>query len=206
MKIKTNKSILFVALALALVAVIAVGGTLAYLTAQTGPVTNTFVGSAGINMTLQEHKVNSETGKLLGTNETVQANSYTNIYPNKEVDKDPFITVTSAPQDGMDLFVKIAGVDQYMTVNGLDTSKWTKVDGDANSVNGIYKWNESVTLAAGETSKNFPVFTSVTFSNYTGTPTFSNIVVTSYAVQSKGMLEGDTTTSLAIAALNAAQG
>ena len=202
MKLKANRNVLFVALALALVAVIAVGGTLAYLTAQTGAVTNTFVGSAGIKMTLQEHEVDPATGKFVAGGKTVQANSYTNIYPNKTVDKDPFVTVTSAPQDGMDLFVKITGADQYMTVNGLDTN-WVKVDGAAGSVNGIYKWNASVTLAAGETSKDFPVFTSVTFSNYTGTPTFSNILVTAYAVQTNGMLEGDTTTSLAIAALNA---
>lgn len=85
--------------ALALVAAISIGGTLAYLTSQ-ATVKNTFtVGK--VNITLDEAVVD-ENGKAKEdgsrTTETNNGNSY-NLMPNHSYDKDPTVTVKSGSEE-----------------------------------------------------------------------------------------------------------
>lgn len=71
-----------------------VGATLAWLTATTNAVTNTFtVGK--VNITLQEHEYTESTNSL-GT-KTVPGNTY-KLIPGKNMPKDPYVTVTDGSE------------------------------------------------------------------------------------------------------------
>ena len=104
------KKKLMMALSLVLVAVMSIGGTLAYLTAQ-DEVTNTFtVGNVALK--LDEAKVDPDTGKeITGDDaERVKANEY-KIYPAAVLDKDPTVTVLA---DSEPCYVRM-----LVTVNNL---------------------------------------------------------------------------------------
>ena len=111
-----KKKSLALVLALAMIVVCVVGGTLAWLTATTGSVTNTFT-YGDINITLAE---------TTGT-------SYKMI-PGYTIDKDPKVTV-KAGSEKCYLFVKVdksANFDNFMTCT--IATGWTALDG----VNGVY--------------------------------------------------------------------
>lgn len=106
----------------------AVGGTLAWLTAQTAPVVNTFtVGDVGIE--LKEHKYDPDTNTL-ETNMVVTENTY-KILPGTDLPKDPYVTVNS-DSEACWLFLK---VEEENFIDGLSYSLfdfWTKVSGETN--------------------------------------------------------------------------
>lgn len=89
---KNMRKNIITALAMILVAVISVSATLAYMTAQSGTVTNTFT-IGGIKITLDETKVNSATGKIGNNTERVASNDYP-FAPGATYDKDPRVTNT----------------------------------------------------------------------------------------------------------------
>lgn len=113
---------MFMILAVVLIVGISVGGTLAWLTATTGPVTNTFT-VGDINITLDE------------TGATGNAKNYTFV-PGDKLAKDPTVTVT-AGSESCYLFVKV--VDVNNTIPTTDSAEkiidwsiasgWTAVDG-----------------------------------------------------------------------------
>lgn len=103
-----NMKPLALLLALALVFGGVVGGTIAWLTAQTGPVENTFT-VGDINITLQEHELNDE-GTLNQNSLLPNANKTGNTYnfvPGDTLLKDPFVTVKKETTADCYLFVKI---------------------------------------------------------------------------------------------------
>lgn len=108
-------------LALVLIAGAAVGGTLAWLTATTGEVTNTFT-TSDIKITLAE----SENLKL-------------QMVPGCTITKDPKVTV-KAGSEKCYLFVKIeksSNFDTFMTYTVA--AGWTQLkDADENDVPGVY--------------------------------------------------------------------
>lgn len=114
-------------LALVLVLGCAVGGTIAWLTATTDTVVNTFTyGKVGI--TLQEHKYDQSTNAL--TSEYVTENTY-KIVPGMNMPKDPFITVLSDSEDCW-VFLK---VEEENFIKGLSyrlCDYWKPVDGESN--------------------------------------------------------------------------
>ena len=92
------KKAVITAVALTLVLCLAVGGTLAYLTAKTDPVTNTFT-AGDVNITLEETKKDFK------------------MVPGSEIDKDPKVTVVAGSEDCY-LFVKIeksTNLDTYIS-------------------------------------------------------------------------------------------
>ena len=192
------KNMLIGGMSLALVACISVGGTLAYLTDTTGPVTNTFTGSAGISMTLDEAKVNPETGKeIVGEGAgRVQDNMYKDVIPGKDMDKDPTVHLTQIPTGGVDLYVKVTGVDSDdYEANVTINPNWTKV-GQFEGVDGLYKYN-SVVKDTGD----YIVFDGVSFDyDQEGTvkPTIEPIVVKAYAIQT-GVENADNLAATALA-------
>lgn len=108
-----KKSVALV-LALALVVVCIVGGTLAWLTDATDPVVNTFT-TSDINITLEE------------TGATNNANSYQMI-PGYTITKDPKVTVIAGSEKCY-LFVKLeksTNFDSFMTYDMA--SGWTQGD------------------------------------------------------------------------------
>ncbi len=107
---------LIIALALCLALALGIGGTMAYLTATTGPVVNTFtIGNVGLTLTEPEGK---------------KANYEFKMVPGNTIEKDPTVTVTAGSEDCW-LFVKLvesANFDNYLTY-AVDTDVWTALDG-----------------------------------------------------------------------------
>lgn len=187
-----KKNVLMMALSLALLAVIAVGGTLAYMTDTTGPVTNTFTVGQGIEITLDEAEVELVNGvyKEKENAARVQDNEYTNILPGVAHYKDPTVTVNSVPVGGVYVFVKIDGLntteeDRYTVTAAFDSTNWKDVG------NGIYAYTAGgeQAVAVTETGSLPAVFDSVTFEfeNDTKPSTIHQISVVACAVQAGGV-------------------
>lgn len=110
-------------LALALVVGATIGGTIAWLTATTTPVVNTFT-TSNINITL------TETG---ADGKPATSNSY-QMVPGYTIDKDPKVTVKTGSEKCY-LFVKLEkanNFDSFLTYEIADG--WTSLD----DVNGVY--------------------------------------------------------------------
>ena len=120
-----KKKSLALVLALAMIVVCVVGGTLAWLIATTGSVTNTFT-YGDINIKLEE------------TDATVSADGSATkefkMIPGYTIDKDPKVTVKAGSEKCF-LFVKVeksTNFDSFMTYDMADG--WTALAG----VNGVY--------------------------------------------------------------------
>lgn len=118
----------------------AVGGTVAWLTAKTGDVVNTFtVGDIKIELLEHELKTDEETGKYyLDESSEVQTNSY-NFVPGDTLPKDPFVRV-QAGSEACYLFIKVTEEHNTITVSDktekvidydVDETVWTPVKGHA---------------------------------------------------------------------------
>ena len=198
--------------ALALVAAISIGGTLAYLTSHS-EVKNTFtVGNVGI--TMDEAKVNLYGEKLyVPTGETEGENfqNYTtdsdkgtiakrvteNLYkliPGHTYTKDPTIHVNAGSEDCY-LFVKIVndlGQNEATIDNQMKTLGWVAVTGEG--ISGVYAWygktdgtvNTVKEIVNGGDSVT--VFNTFTFGNADPEQyDEKNITVTAYAIQADGL-------------------
>ena len=133
---------------------VAVGGTMAWLTAETPNVTNTFtVGNIEIEL--------SETDEGIGidTNTTDNANEY-HFVPGDTLPKDPKATV-KANSEACWLFVKVTesnnsgltGLTGKVINWGVDTTKWTAVDGQNNV------WYMYVDEATAKTGNSWYILT-----------------------------------------------
>lgn len=131
---KTGKTkLLAIVLAMVLVFGCAAGGTLAWLKATTGPVTNTFT-VGDINIDLKEHKLLAD--GTLGTEEVTENTNY-KMVPGNKLPKDPFVTV-EANSEACWLFIEVtksANFDTYMgfTVD-VGPDSWKALEGNA----GVY--------------------------------------------------------------------
>lgn len=116
---------LIIALALCLALALGIGGTMAYLTATTGSVVNTFtIGNVGLE--LKETKGDLVDGK-----------HQFKMVPGNTIDKDPTVTVTAGSEDCW-LFVKLVKAndfDTYLTYAMADG--WTELTG-VEGVAGVY--------------------------------------------------------------------
>ena len=135
-KARTNnaRGILLLVGLMSLVAVISIGGTIAWLTAETAPVTNTFTPS-DINITLTESDADND-GKTL-------ENSY-KMVPGGTITKDPNVSV-DANSEACWLFVELeksTNFDKFMTytiaadwkaVPGVDNVYYREVTATGNS-------------------------------------------------------------------------
>lgn len=127
-----KKRTLTLVISLLLVALVAVGGTLAWLKAETTPVVNTFSPS-DIGVELKEHKYDATNDVLTNEETTEGVNNYKMI-PGWTIPKDPKATVTSGSEDCY-LFVKVeksTNFNDYMEM-AIDT-QWTAVP----DVTGVY--------------------------------------------------------------------
>lgn len=169
-----RKAIVVLSLMMVLV-MAAVGGTLAWLTATTTPVTNTFT-TSDINITLTETGATNSNGAL--------ANSYKMI-PGFTITKDPTVAVVDGSEDCW-LFVKVeksSNFDDFMTYTIADG--WTQVTGTTN----VYARKVKTT----DTDKSFAVLLNNTVTvkdtvtkeamNGLTTATYPTLTVTAYATQ-----------------------
>lgn len=184
-----KKNVLMMALSLALVAVIAVGGTLAYLSAQSDVVTNTFTTTNKIAMNLKEHKVVDGSS----TSELVNSNSYADVVPLVAYPKDPSVQLTSVPTGGAYVFMAVKGLGttgDFTATAAFDTTNWKKIS-EGDGQNGLYVYIANEVAATVDDSQSgderMPaLFTTVNFdydNNATGNP--STIEVVAFAAQAE---------------------
>ena len=175
--------VMLVILAVMLVAGISVGGTLAWITAKSSEVVNTFT-YGDINITLKEHNL-LEDGTL--GNEEVQKNSYKFI-PGVDLNKDPFVTV-EAGSEACWLFVKVVETDWPATekISYSVDSAWTELKA------GVY-YRE---VAASNADQPFYVLAgnkitvadTLTKTEIEAFADTAQLTFTAYAVQKEGMAD-----------------
>ena len=115
------KKTLTMVLALVLVFALGVGGTLAWLSATTTPVVNTFT-VGDINIDLNEHEYVPSTKSLATDKEPVKTNENYKFVPGDTLPKDPYVTV-KAGSEACWLFVKLEkseGFDTYLQYEMAD--------------------------------------------------------------------------------------
>ena len=126
-KLRNRRIALTVCLML-VVMVASIGGTVAWLTAQTAPVVNTFT-YGDINIDLYEHNYDASTNSL-GTTEVKNVEDY-KIIPGVNLPKDPTVKVTKGSEKCW-LFVKVEKTGTF--VEGKVTydiaDGWTQLTGE----------------------------------------------------------------------------
>ena len=138
------KKTLTVIIALVLVVVMSVAGTVAYLTSSY-TVTNTFT-VGNVQIKLDEAKANPD-GTLVAGADRVDANSY-KLIPGHTYNKDPMVTVLEGSESSYIkmtvTFTKAAELDAIFAPNGADM---TSIFNGYDSANWIYKGNTEDTTA-----------------------------------------------------------
>lgn len=134
---KTRKKILALTVCAMVLITGSVLGTMAWLTAETDEVVNTFT-YGNINIDLDEH-VYDPVQNALGEELTKSADNYL-IIPGIDLPKDPFVTVKAGSEDCY-LFVKVeesAGFAEGKVTYAVDEF-WTKGDGTKIPANVYYR-------------------------------------------------------------------
>ena len=119
---KKSKKLIGLIVAVALIAAVGIGSTLAYLTSKSDTVTNTFtVGSFPEKaLEIKEHAVtqNTDGDYEFPINATeVNGNAYSNILPGVKLDKDPFLRLKANSPTSF-LFMKASGL-ATLAANGV---------------------------------------------------------------------------------------
>lgn len=209
---KTSKIVL-AAVSLTLIAVMAVGGTLAWLVAKTDPVLNTFT-YGDIDLDLEETKVDEKGNPVDEDNDgkadtTKDGNEY-EMLPGEEYLKDPAVTV-EAGNEACWLFVKLeekggakAGENNYTFDDYLGytvADGWTQLEAEQNGVSVYYRYVGEDTDATEATygilkDNKIEVKTTVNKdmlnaldNNGSAAPedvTYPQLSITSYAIQYSG--------------------
>lgn len=192
-----KKKIVILGLALVLAFALGIGGTLAWLTAQTGTVTNTFT-VGDINMTLKEYKVAGNTKTELAAN----ARSFKAI-PGGTDSKQPELTVTAGSEKCyvyacIENTVKLNDGTKVATVNVSDTD-WVKIgeNGDKAVYRYIGSKATSNVVDAMSADVTVTVFTTVTYSesitkaNRSQITTDDKITIQGFAYQADNRTQAD---------------
>ena len=178
-----KKKILAACLVVCLLATALIGTTLAYFT-DTKTVTNTF-SSGNVTITQDEAPVGPDGQATTGNR--VTTNDY-KLYPGKEYDKDPTITVAAGSEDCY-LFVRVVNGLADLEAAGdttiakqMENNGWTLVDGETN----VYM--QSGIYSAEARAVVFETFTIDTAETATTLADAENVVITAYAIQAEGFL------------------
>lgn len=188
-----KKNIFAIVLAMALVAVVAVGATLAYLTANSEQVTNKFTFADGMTVTLEEP---TPTPKV---QETATPNGdggydYSNIVPGQALDKRPTLTATTPVDSYVFAYVsgatKDAWIEKITDSDKDDTNDWIAVDGTTDSYNNglYYKTAPGSNDGTAVTTVLGTVFNTVqTSKDATKDTDVSDIMVKAFEIQKNGI-------------------
>ncbi len=144
-----KKKVVAAIMSVALVAAVGIGGTLAYLSAKTDTVENTFAVGAGFvpgpdgskGIVLDETKVDITTGEPVGDERTT-SNAYADLLPGDVRLKDPTVHMVSGSVDSY-VFIKVEGADELaqkgISISDFNFSDWQKMEGaEESDVDGIY--------------------------------------------------------------------
>lgn len=178
-----KRNILTAVLALALVAVIAVGGTLAYLTDTDDQVVNTFTFAQGMEVQLWEPDPQNSTNPAFPiANESVTGDpekgwDYTNVVPGQDLIKAPTLATTTSVDAYV--FVKVDGFTNDLT-RGEIKNEWKTLNEDEFG-NGIFY--KEVTGAASQ-QELLALFETVKVAdNLAGTTSLPKITIDVYEIQ-----------------------
>ncbi|MEF9946167.1 MAG: SipW-dependent-type signal peptide-containing protein [Lachnospiraceae bacterium] len=178
-----KKKLVTMVASLAMVAVIGVGATLAYMSDTTDKKTNTFtVGK--VEASLVE--------KTNGDKEWDDTTDGKNMYPGQIVEKKPIMTIAAGSADCY-AFLQVTGADALVAAGfTMDTfsSDWEKTF-TGNTLDGIYVYKDKVVKA--EMATALPaIFTQVTYDADNGngvTSTVGTVNVAGCAVQAEGLTQ-----------------
>lgn len=193
---KLRKFLMLVSSALLLVCV-TVGATVAYLTAETGPVTNTFtIGNVRFALSggLDEADVD-EYGEPIEGAERVTANEY-KLLPGHNYTKDPTVHV-DANSDAAWLFVtvdnQIAAIEAGTTIANqiTNTYKWNELKDSEGNLLAYYK-----ELPAETDAKDYIVFSEFTLKDDLSSTTLDKyndkkVIINAYLIQKDGFTTAD---------------
>lgn len=180
-----------VMLALVLALGCAVGGTIAWLTAQTPDVKNTFT-YGNINIELYEHTYNAETNELTTETTKTGVDNY-KIVPGKNLPKDPTVKVVGG-SEACYLFVKVEATGTFVegkVTYAVDTANWTLVTGETNV---YYHEVDAATALAGDTfnvlaGNKVTVTNTLTKDDIKDITTNPTLTFTAYAIQKEGFAD-----------------
>lgn len=159
--------------ALVLVFALGVTGTLAYLTAKTNSITNTFT-VGNVKIELKESKSDFK------------------MVPGNTIDKDPKVTVKAA-SEACWLFVKVVGSNDLVNYidYSVDTSYWTALD--ASECPGVYYIDQSAVTAdktysvlTGDKVKVLDTVDQDAMDKVTDGTATTTLTFTAYAIQKAG--------------------
>lgn len=186
-------------LAFVLVVGASVAGTLAWLTAQTATVTNTFTSaelfSEDGSFTLWEHKATDTDGDgvyTLDSSTEVTSNSY-NILPGVNIPKDPTVDVVGLEEHAY-LYIKVTSTLPTGLTYAIDRNNWTALTG----YDGVYVYTgtdadaETNIIKATDAAKKSFTATILTenqivvANNYSGTSDDIKLNFDAYMVQATG--------------------
>lgn len=152
-KKSNSKKIIVTLLAVVLLIAGTIGGTLAWLSATSGTVTNTFT-VGDVNIELKEHDLNAN-GTLDTATEVTEENTY-KIVPGDTQPKDPFVRVKANSEDSW-IFVQVKEVNNAVTgtANATKYVTWEIADGwtllsTANGVSTYYRTTNYTTKDSAE--------------------------------------------------------
>lgn len=210
-----KRKIMMSVMSAALVGVVAIGGTLAYLSDKSDVVTNTFnVGSGYI--TDKDHtglwldetaKTGEDNPTTVSTkNRTEEGVHYTDLLPADVIAKDPTFHLTEGSVESY-VFAEVVGLDELKASNFIIKAdnvfddkiselnkNWVKVDGST-TLDGLYRYN--VTVGGEKSYEMEPMFQYIKFDADVDTARFNeikeagleDIIVRGVAVQAANMNE-----------------
>ena len=200
------KKTLTVIIALVLVVVMSVAGTVAYLTSS-DTVTNTFT-VGNVQIKLDEAKANPD-GSLVANADRVKANSY-KLLPGHTYNKDPMVTVlkgsessyikmtvTFTKADELDAIFAPNGADMTSIFNGYDPDNWiykgNTEDATANTRTYEFWYKEAVGAPTADVALD-ALFDSITVpgsitNEQLKTIEGMTITVNAYAIQADGFTD-----------------
>ena len=211
-----NKKALKLIGALALVATVGVGATLAYLTDKSNIVRNSFTVGTGYeidddtNLAVWiDEKKNGEPaeGELTVTDDgvlrTLVGNTYSDVLAGDELDKDPELNIAAGSVKSY-AFIQVTGLDALKNKNvtvDLNSTDWKKVDigtgkvvdvENSETLDGIYMYKTMLdpTNSIAETK---PLFTEVKIGENFDAETIEQIVLKGCAVQGVKTVNGTET-------------
>ena len=205
-----KKNVMTAVVSGAMVGCLAIGGTFAYLTANSGTVKNTFSGVEAIKTAVMETVKDGETYDVQHDGETVENYTtewlyegndgvkYINVVPGASIAKDVDVKVDQN-ETPVYLFVKVTG--QSAAAVATIGDDWTLVDADDIVGNGIYVWKNYTAIDSSDAAVVKHVFDTININSAATLDSIGSVEidVTGAIVQANG---GNTTTD----ALTAAQG
>ncbi len=124
-----KRNVLVTVLAMVLVAVVSVTGTLAYLTANDGKAVNTFQFANGIKVDLWEPQPEAVANEKIEGNQETGWN-YTNLVPGQKVNKAPTFKVEATVPTYV--FARVTNNASNVTIDDMPANGWQLVPGESN--------------------------------------------------------------------------